>query len=105
MLKQQIGVVGMAVMGRNLALNIESCGYTVFIFNCFCEKTEEVIAENLGKKLVFYYTVKEFVEFLETLCCILLMVKAGAGTDAAIDFFKLYFDKGDIIIDGGNTFF
>lgn len=85
MSKQQIGVVGMAVMGRNLALNIESRGYTVSIFNRSREKTEEVIAENPGKKLVPYYTVKEFVESLETPRRILLMVKAGAGTDAAID--------------------
>ena len=52
MSKQQIGVVGMAVMGRNLALNIESRGYTVSIFNRSREKTEEVVAENPGKKLV-----------------------------------------------------
>ncbi len=51
-----------------------------------------------------YYTVKEFVESLETPRRILLMVKAGAGTDAAIDS-PPYLDKGDIIIDGGNTFF
>ncbi len=105
MSKQQIGVVGMAVMGRNLALNIESRGYTVSVFNRSREKTEEVIAENPGKKLVPYYTVKEFVESLETPRRILLMVKAGAGTDAAIDSLKPYLDKGDIIIDGGNTFF
>lgn len=104
MSKQQIGVVGMAVMGRNLALNIESRGYTVSIFNRSREKTEEVIAENPCKKLVPYYTVKEFVESLETPRRILLMVKAGAGTDAAIDSLKPYLDKGDIIIDG-NTFF
>lgn len=85
MSKQQIGVVGMAVMGRNLALNIESRGYTVSVFNRSREKTEEVVAENPGKKLVPYYTVKEFVESLETPRRILLMVKAGAGTDAAID--------------------
>ncbi len=83
MSKQQIGVVGMAVMGRNLALNIESRGYTVSIFNRSREKTEEVIAEN--QQLVPYYTVKEFVESLKTPRRILLMVKAGAGTDAAID--------------------
>lgn len=105
MSKQQIGVVGMAVMGRNTALNIESRGYTVSVFNRSREKTEEVIAENPGKKLVPYYTVKEFVESLETPRRILLMVKAGAGTDAAIDSLKPYLDKGDIIIDGGNTFF
>lgn len=74
-------------------------------FQPFREKTEEVIAENPGKKLVPYYTVKEFVESLETPRRILLMVKAGAGTDAAIDSLKPYLDKGDIIIDGGNTFF
>ncbi len=105
MSKQQIGVVGMAVMGRNLALNIESRGYTVSVFNRSREKTEEVIAENPGKKLVPYYTVQEFVESLETPRRILLMVKAGAGTDSAIDSLKPYLDKGDIIIDGGNTFF
>lgn len=85
MSKQQIGVVGMAVMGRNLALNIESRGYTVSVFNRSREKTEEVIAENPGKKLAPYYTVQEFVESLETPRRILLMVKAGAGTDSAID--------------------
>ena len=103
--KQQIGVVGMAVMGRNLALNIESRDYTVSIFNRSSDKTEEVVAENPGKKLVPYYTVKEFVESLETPRRILLMVKAGAGTDSAIDSLKPFLEKGDIIIDGGNTFF
>lgn len=64
-----------------------------------------MIAENPGKQLVPYYTVQEFVESLETPRRILLMVKAGAGTDSAIDSLKPYLDKGDIIIDGGNTFF
>ncbi|WP_440864618.1 NADP-dependent phosphogluconate dehydrogenase [Symbiopectobacterium purcellii] len=105
MSKQQIGVVGMAVMGRNLALNIESRGYTVSIFNRSREKTEEVVAENPGKKLVPYYTFEEFVASLESPRRILLMVKAGEGTDKAIESLKPYLDKGDIIIDGGNTFF
>ncbi|MGK2889468.1 MAG: NADP-dependent phosphogluconate dehydrogenase [Candidatus Malihini olakiniferum] len=105
MSKQQIGVVGMAVMGRNLALNIESRGYTVSIFNRSREKTEEVVAENPGKKLVPYYTVEEFVASLELPRRILLMVKAGEGTEKSIESLKPYLDKGDIIIDGGNTFF
>lgn len=105
MSKQQIGVVGMAVMGRNLALNIESRGYTVSVFNRSGDKTEEVIAENPGKKLVPYFTVQEFVESLETPRRILLMVKAGEATDKTIDSLKPYLDKGDILIDGGNTFF
>jgi 6-phosphogluconate dehydrogenase len=61
MSKQQIGVVGMAVMGRNLALNIESRGYTVSVFNRSREKTEEVIAENPGKKLVLTIQCKSLL--------------------------------------------
>ncbi|WP_058914171.1 NADP-dependent phosphogluconate dehydrogenase [Entomohabitans teleogrylli] len=105
MSKQQIGVVGMAVMGRNLALNIESRGYTVSIFNRSREKTDEVIAENPGKNLVPHFTVQDFVESLEKPRRILLMVKAGEGTDKTIESLKPYLEKGDILIDGGNTFF
>ncbi|TCW00196.1 NADP-dependent phosphogluconate dehydrogenase [Biostraticola tofi] len=102
---QQIGVVGMAVMGRNLALNIESRGYSVSIFNRSREKTEEVIAENADKKLVPYYSLEEFVNSLEKPRRILLMVKAGEGTDQTIESLKPYLEKGDILIDGGNTFY
>ncbi|WP_313619071.1 NADP-dependent phosphogluconate dehydrogenase [Pantoea septica] len=105
MSKQQIGVVGMAVMGRNLALNIESRGYTVSIFNRSREKTDEVIAENQGKKLAPYYTIEEFVESLEKPRRILLMVQAGEATDKTIASQTPHLDKGDILIDGGNTFY
>lgn len=105
MSKQQIGVVGMAVMGRNLALNIESRGYTVSIFNRSREKTDEVIAENQGKKLAPYYSVEEFVESLEKPRRILLMVQAGEATDKTIASLTPHLDKGDILIDGGNTFY
>ncbi|WP_312393107.1 NADP-dependent phosphogluconate dehydrogenase [Mixta calida] len=105
MSKQQIGVVGMAVMGRNLALNIESRGYTVSIFNRSREKTDEVIAENPGKKLAPYYSIKEFVDSLEKPRRILLMVQAGEATDKTIASLTPHLDKGDILIDGGNTFY
>ncbi|HEJ9638849.1 TPA: NADP-dependent phosphogluconate dehydrogenase [Proteus mirabilis] len=105
MSKQQIGVVGMAVMGRNLALNIESRGYTVSIYNRSSDKTNEVIAENLGKKLVPNYSIEEFVDSLEKPRRILLMVKAGEATDKTIAALTPHLDKGDILIDGGNTFF
>ena len=105
MSKQQIGVVGMAVMGRNLALNIESRGYTVSIFNRSREKTDEVIAENADKKLAPYYSVEEFVESLEKPRRILLMVQAGEATDKTIASLTPHLDKGDILIDGGNTFY
>ncbi|MDX7989292.1 NADP-dependent phosphogluconate dehydrogenase [Xenorhabdus sp. 12] len=105
MSKQQIGVVGMAVMGRNLALNIESRGYSVSIFNRSGDKTDEVIAENPGKKLVPSYSIEEFVDSLEKPRRILLMVKAGEATDKTIASLTPHLDKGDILIDGGNTYF
>ena len=105
MSKQQIGVVGMAVMGKNLALNIESRGYSISIFNRTGSKTEAVIAENPDKNLVPTYTMEEFVESLEKPRRILLMVQAGKGTDATIQGLLPHLDAGDVLIDGGNTFF
>lgn len=102
---QQIGVIGMAVMGRNLALNIESRGYTVSIFNRSQEKTDKVIVDHPKKNLVPYYTIKTFINSLEKPRRILLMVKAGESTDEAIESLKPFLEKGDILIDGGNTFY
>lgn len=101
--KQAIGVVGLAVMGSNLALNIESRGHAVSVFNRSRERTDELIAQHPGRKLVPAYTLEEFVQSLETPRRILLMVKAGAPTDATIEALKPLLDKGDILIDGGNT--
>ncbi|KES18315.1 NADP-dependent phosphogluconate dehydrogenase [Gilliamella apicola] len=105
MSKQQIGVIGMAVMGRNLALNIESRGFSVSIYNRSRNKTEEVIAEHSDKQLVPYYSIEDFVNSLEKPRRILIMVQAGKGTDAVIDELRPLLDKGDIIIDGGNAYF
>lgn len=103
--KPQIGVIGMAVMGKNLALNIESRGYTVAIYNRTGSKTEEVVKEHSDKHLVPSYTIEDFVASLEKPRRILMMVKAGAGTDAVIKELLPLLDKGDVLIDGGNTFF
>ena len=65
MSKQQIGVIGLAVMGKNLALNIESRGFTVSVYNRSREKTDDLLKEAAGKNLVGTYTVEEFVESLE----------------------------------------
>jgi 6-phosphogluconate dehydrogenase len=106
MSKQQIGVIGLAVMGKNLALNIESRGYSVSVFNRSIEKTEEFIKnEAAGKNFFGATSIEEFVNSLEKPRKILLMVKAGGPTDATIDSLKPYLEKGDILIDGGNTFF
>ena len=105
MSKPQIGVVGMAVMGKNLALNIESRGYSVAIYNRTGSKTEKVVADHPDKNLVPSYTIEDFVNSLETPRRIILMVKAGAPTDATIKSLLPHLDKGDVLIDGGNTFF
>ncbi|KSU63563.1 6-phosphogluconate dehydrogenase [[Bacillus] enclensis] len=105
MSKQEIGVIGLAVMGKNLAWNIESRGYSVSVYNRSREKTDEMVNESTGKKVVPTYTIEEFVNSLKKPRKILLMVKAGKATDATIDQLKPFLEKGDILIDGGNTFF
>ncbi|OQO70839.1 phosphogluconate dehydrogenase (NADP(+)-dependent, decarboxylating) [Enterococcus villorum] len=105
MSKQQIGVVGMAVMGKNLALNIESRGYSVALFNRTGSKTTDVVEEHPDKNFKATYTIEEFVDSIEKPRRILLMVKAGPATDATIQELLPHLDKGDILIDGGNTFF
>jgi 6-phosphogluconate dehydrogenase len=105
MSKQQIGVIGLAVMGKNLALNIESRGFTVSVYNRSKEKTEELVQEAHGKNLVGTYSLEEFVNSLETPRRILIMVKAGKPVDDTIAQLKPYLSKGDILIDGGNSFF
>ncbi|MCU9600289.1 NADP-dependent phosphogluconate dehydrogenase [Pallidibacillus thermolactis] len=105
MAKQQIGVIGLAVMGKNLAFNIESRGYTVSVFNRSREKTDALMKEADGRNIVPTYSVEEFVNSLEKPRKILIMVKAGAATDATIEQLIPYLDKGDILIDGGNAYF
>jgi 6-phosphogluconate dehydrogenase len=105
MTKQQFGVIGLAVMGKNLAMNIESRGYTVSVYNRSSEKTEEILSETQGRNIVGTYSVEEFVNSLEKPRKIMLMVKAGKPTDATIDQLIPHLEKGDILIDGGNTFF
>ena len=103
--KAQIGVVGLAVMGKNLALNIESRGFTVGVYNRHRNRTDEMMKDHSDKKLIPSYTIKDFVDSLEKPRRILLMVKAGGPTDAVIDELLPLLDKGDVLIDGGNTNF
>ena len=103
--KAQIGVIGLAVMGKNLALNIESRGFTVGVYNRHRNRTDEMMRDHSDKKLVPSYTLEDFVNSLEKPRRILMMVKAGASTDAVIDQLLPLLDKGDVLIDGGNTNF
>lgn len=104
-MKKQIGVIGMGVMGKNLALNIESRGYSVALYNRTKEKTEAVINAHPEKAFTAAYSIKDFVDLIEKPRRILLMVQAGKATDATIEALMPHLDKEDILIDGGNTFF
>lgn len=105
MSKQQVGVIGLAVMGRNLALNIESRGYSVSVFNRSPEKTKDLVAEHPDKNLFATYSIEEFVASLERPRKMIIMVQAGAATDATIEQLVPHLEEGDIIIDGGNAYF
>ncbi|WP_017814652.1 MULTISPECIES: NADP-dependent phosphogluconate dehydrogenase [Paenibacillus] len=105
MSKQQIGVVGLAVMGKNLALNIESKGFSVSVFNRSPQKTHDLMEEAKGKNMVGTFSIEEFVQSLEVPRKILIMVQAGPATDATIEQLVPHLDQGDIIIDGGNAHF
>jgi 6-phosphogluconate dehydrogenase len=106
LMTQQFGVIGLAVMGENLALNVERNGFPVAVYNRSREKTDEFMATRAkGKNFVAAYTLEDFVASLERPRKILIMVKAGAPVDAVIDQLKPLLDEGDILIDGGNSLF
>ncbi len=100
-----IGLIGLAVMGQNLALNMANHGFTVAVYNRTTAKTDEYIAANPDALLVPARTLEELVGLLPRPRKIMLMVKAGAGTDAVIQELQPLLEAGDTIIDGGNAFF
>jgi len=101
-----IAVVGLAVMGENLILNMESKGFTVTAYNRSTEKVEKFIdGRAKGKNIRGAFSVKEMVESLERPRKVMLMIKAGNAVDKFIDTVLPYLEPGDIIIDGGNTHF
>jgi len=106
MAKSQIGLVGLAVMGENLALNIERNGFPITVYNRSTDKTEALLAGRAkGLKFTGAKTVQELVASLERPRRIILMVKAGAPVDDMIKQLTPILEPGDIIIDGGNSHF
>ncbi len=106
MAKRTFGVIGLAVMGENLALNVESRGFPIAVYNRTAAKTEKFMAERAeGKDIKAAYSLEEFVQTLERPRNILVMVKAGKPVDAVIDQLRPLLDKGDTIIDGGNSLY
>jgi 6-phosphogluconate dehydrogenase len=106
MAKADIGLIGLAVMGENLILNMESKGFTVACFNRTVSKVDRFIEGRAkGKNIIGCHTIEEFVENLKTPRKVMLMVKAGAAVDSFIDLLLPHLENGDIIIDGGNSHF
>ena len=101
----QIGVIGMAVMGSNLARNFANHGYKTAIYNRTWAKTETVLAEHAEANFIASEQLEDFVASLESPRRIIIMVKAGKGTDAVIDQLIPLLESGDIVVDGGNAYF
>jgi 6-phosphogluconate dehydrogenase len=103
---QDFGLIGLAVMGENLALNIERNGFSMAVYNRTDTRTKEFMVERAqGRNFKATFTPEEFVASLSSPRRILIMVKAGAPVDAVIAQLKPMLDPGDILIDGGNSLF
>lgn len=103
---RHVGVVGLAVMGENLARNIERNGFAPAVYNRTPARTQEMLAESPpGSQILGTYSIKEFISALDRPRRVLLMVQAGTAVDAVIEDLAPYLEEGDILIDGGNSFF
>jgi len=106
MVKQDFGLIGLGVMGQNLALNIERNGFLVAIYNRTAIRTQEFIKRRArGQNILPTYSIEEFVQSLKTPRKIMIMVKAGEPVDALLEQLMPHLQRGDLIIDGGNSFF
>ena len=106
MRESDIGVIGLAVMGENLVLNMENKGFTVSVYNRTAEKVKNFTEGRAkGKKIIGAYSLEELVSQLMKPRKVMMMVKAGAAVDALIDRLLPMLDDGDILIDGGNSHF
>ena len=106
MANADIGLIGLAVMGENLILNMESKGFTVACYNRTVSKVDDFVnGRAKGKKIVGCHSIQELVASLKTPRKVMLMVKAGQAVDEFIEHLLPHLDRGDVIIDGGNSLF
>src|SRR5688572_7649619 len=103
--QSDIGLIGLAVMGQNLALNIADHGFRISVYNRTAEKTDKFVAENPGTPggVVGTKTLEEFVQSLSRPRKMVILVQAGKATDAVIESLIPLLESGDIVIDGGNA--
>ena len=101
-----IGLIGLAVMGENLVLNMESKGYTVAVYNRTTEKVDHFVnGRGRGKKFIATHTIAEFCRAIRRPRKVMMLVKAGPAVDDLIEQLLPHLEAGDVIIDGGNTHF
>ncbi|MBC8063143.1 MAG: decarboxylating NADP(+)-dependent phosphogluconate dehydrogenase [Clostridiaceae bacterium] len=101
-----IGLIGLAVMGENLVMNIESKGFSVAVYNRSSNKVRDFVeGRALGKNIIGTYSIQELINNLKKPRKVMLMVKAGKSVDDLIEQLIPFLEKGDIIIDGGNSYF
>ncbi len=113
MSKSDFGLIGLAVMGQNLVLNVESRGFRVSVYNRTTETMKDFVAANSDKNLYGAETLEDFIDSLERPRKVMILVKSSAGgdpnerdaVDKVIDSLVPLLDEGDLIIDGGNTYF
>ena len=105
-MKANIGLIGVGVMGENLVMNIESRGYTVACYDLLLDKTRAFVEGRAkGKNIIGTYSLEEFVNSLEKPRKIMIMIKAGSPVDSVIESLIPLLEKGDILVDGGNSHF
>ncbi|HEX6085070.1 MAG TPA: NADP-dependent phosphogluconate dehydrogenase [Thermoanaerobaculia bacterium] len=104
-MSSQFGMIGLGVMGANLALNVADHGFTVAVWNRESDKARKFCDENQGKPIVWKESLADFVHELERPRRIMLMIKAGAPVDEMIDKLMPLLEDGDVVIDGGNSWF
>ncbi|PYQ32656.1 MAG: phosphogluconate dehydrogenase (NADP(+)-dependent, decarboxylating) [Acidobacteria bacterium] len=101
----KFGMIGLGVMGENLALNIEEHGFPVAVWNLDSEKVDEFVTKNRGKKITGTKTFQDFTKAIERPRRIMMMIKAGSPVDQTIEKIMPFLDRGDVLIDGGNSWF
>ena len=106
MQKADIGLIGLAVMGENLVMNMESKGFTVAVYNRTTSKVDDFVnGRAAGKNIIGCHSLQELADNLAKPRKVMMMVKAGQAVDSLIDQVIPYLEEGDIIIDGGNSHF
>jgi 6-phosphogluconate dehydrogenase len=101
----QFGMIGLAVMGRNLALNVEQHGFPVAVWNLETEWVDSFVNENPNKQFIGTKSLEEFVRSLERPRRIMMMIRAGTPVDMTVERIKPLLEPGDILIDGGNSYY